>query len=75
MKVKDLREIAKRNGLKESEDLFSKRVIVLDSGLIIEISEDNCEDLTDCEEKVIVLDSGLIIEISEDDCEDLPDGW
>ncbi len=66
MKVKDLREIAKSNGLGKSEEKYD---------FLVEVSEDNCEDLTDYEylfaKKVKVLEGG--IEVSEDNCEDLTD--
>ncbi len=68
MKVKDLREIAKSNGLGKSEEKYD---------FLVEVSEDDCEDLPDCEylfaKKVKVLEGGIIIEVSEDNCEDLTD--
>ena len=68
MKVKDLREIAKSNGLGKSEEKYD---------FLVEVSEDNCEDLPDCEElfakKDKVFEGGLTIEVSEDNCEDLTD--
>ena len=85
MKVKDLREIAKSRGLKgysrlRKSDLVGKcDTEVFGNDFLIEVSEDNCEDLTDYEylfaKKVKVFEGGLTIEVFEDDCEDLPDGW
>ena len=83
MKVKDLREIAKSNGLRgysrlRKSDLIGKcDTEVFGNDFLIEVSEDDCEDLTDCEylfaKKVKVLEGGIIIEVSEDNCEDLTD--
>ncbi len=68
MKVKDLREIAKSNGLRKSEEKYD---------FLVEISEDDCEDLPDYEylfaKKVKVSEGGLTIVVSEDNCEDLTD--
>ncbi len=84
MKVKDLREIAKSNGLRGYSRLRKSELIsfigkcdteVFGNDFLIEVSEDDCEDLTDYEDKVKVFEGGLTIEVSEDDCEDLPDGW
>ena len=75
MKVKDLREIAKSNGLRGYSK--SKKSEFIGNDYLIEVSEDDCEDLIDYEDsftkKVNVSGSGAIIEVCEDDCEDLPD--
>ncbi len=86
MKVKDLREIAKSHGLRGYSRLKKSDLIhmigkcdteVFGNDFLIEVSEDNCEDLPDCEElfakKVKVFEGGLTIEVSEDNCEDLTD--
>ena len=83
MKVKDLREIVKSNGLRGYSKLRKSDLIgkcdteVFGNDFLIEVSEDNCEDLTDYEylfaKKVKVLEGGIIIEVSEDNCEDLTD--
>ncbi len=77
MKVKDLREIAKSNGLRGHSKL--KKFEFIGNDPLIEVSEDDCEDLIDYEDsftkKVNVLESGAIIEVCEDNFEDLPDGW
>ncbi len=77
MKVKDLREIAKSNGLRGHSKL--KKSEFIGNDFLIEVSEDDCEDLIDYEDsftkKVNVLESGAIIEVCEDNFEDLPDGW
>ena len=77
MKVKDLREIAKSNGLRGHSKL--KKFEFIGNDFLIEVSEDDCEDLIDYEDsptkKVNVLESGAIIEVCEDNFEDLPDGW
>ena len=88
MKVKDLGAIAKSHGLRGYSRLKKSDLIhmigkcdteVFENDFLIEVSEDDCEDLTDYEDlfakKVKVLEGGLTIEVSEDDCEDLPDGW
>ena len=66
--AKGLREITKLKGLRKSEERY---------GLIVEVSEDDCEDLFDCGDfSVRVFKEGrLTIEVCEDACEDLPDGW
>ncbi len=77
MKAKDLREIAKSNGLRGHSKL--KKFEFIGNDFLIEVSEDDCEDLIDYEDsftkKVNVLESGVIIEVCEDNFEDLPDGW
>ena len=77
MKVKDLREIAKSNGLRGYSKL--KKSEFIGNDFLIEVSVDDCEDLSDYEDsftkKVNVLESGAIIEVCEDNFEDLPDGW
>ncbi len=77
MKVKDLREIAKSNGLRGHSKL--KKFEFIGNDFLIEVSEDDCEDLIDYEDsftkKVNVLESGAIIEVCEDNFGDLPDGW
>ncbi len=77
MKVKDLREITKSNGLRGYSKLKKSKFIV--NNYLIEVCEDDCEDLIDYEDsftkKVNVLESGAIIEVCEDNFEDLPDGW
>ncbi len=77
MKVKDLREIAKSNGLRGYSKF--KKSEFIGNDYLIEVYEDDCEDLTDYEDsftkKVSVSESGAIIEVCEDNFEDLPDGW
>ena len=73
MKAKDLREIAKSNGLRGYSKF--KKSESMAGNYLVEVFEDDCEDLIDYEDlfakKVSVLESGVIIEV----CEDLPDGW
>ncbi len=79
MKVKDLREIAKPQGLrgysrpKKSEEKCD---------FSVEVSEDDCEDLPDCESSYFEKDNfsvkvfkkdNFTIKVCEDVCEDLPD--
>ena len=85
MKVKDLREIAKSNGLRGYSKL--KKSEFIGNGFLIEVSEDDCEDLSDYEDSsakkdkaknnfsVKVFEGGFTIKVCEDNFEDLPDGW
>ncbi len=103
MKVKDLREIAKFQGLRGYSRLKKSDLIYMiesyDKGIekcdievfggdfLIEVSEDDCEDLSDYEDSsakkdkaknnfsVKVFEDGFTIKVCEDDSEDLPDGW
>ncbi len=98
MKVKDLRKIAKSQGLKGYSRLKKSDLIhmiesydkeiekcdieVFGGDFLIEVSEDDCEDLSDYEDSsaknnfsVKVFRGGLTIMVCEDDSEDLPDGW
>ncbi len=85
MKVKDLREIAKSNGLRGHSKL--KKFEFIGNDFLIEVSEDDCEDLSDYEDSsakkdkaknnfsVKVFEDGFTIKVCEDNFEDLPDGW
>ncbi len=96
MKVKDLREIAKSKGLRGYSRLKKSNLIymiekcgieVFGDDFLIEVSEDDCEDLSHYEDSsakkdkaknnfsVKVFEDGFTIEVCEDDSEDLPDGW
>ncbi len=75
MKVKDLREIVKSEGLRKSEERYD---------FLVEVSEDDCEDLPDCENSYSEKDNFSVkvfkkgrftIKVCEDVCKDLPDGW
>ena len=92
MKVKDLMEIAKSQGLRGYSRLGKSDLIRLIEShdkdiekcdFLVEISEDDCEDLSDYEDSSAKKDNfsakvfrgGLTIMVCEDDSEDLPDGW
>ncbi len=81
MTMLELRDIARSQGrkgwyrLRKSEERYD---------FLVEVSEDDCEDLPDCENSYSEKDNFSVkvfkkgrftIKVCEDVCKDLPDGW